>query len=300
MSEQEQAVQPEPTQQPTPEGNTPEGQASQPDQPSSQPKQEDLLTRVTKFVETESPTNKSDTQIDTDIYNDTEFRAKIDGLQDPELKEYMIQLRKSGIRGVNEKLGEIAEIRKEIQSIKGSQQPEKWSAQRVQNLINDPDFLAAAQQVTGVTPSNEDDEYVPESVKRKLAELDQVKSQMSAWQLQQFKQNIDNQHTQLSTKYGNYDRNKVDEIRKELLEGNIQATNEHLYKAWTHDENVKNAYEMGRRDAQEGITEKERSSSPSGYSQTQNSTMKAETKETDKQFWRRIVEKNAALMKSKP
>ena len=118
---------------------------------STQPNQaEDLLSRVTKFEQEASPANKSEEQIDKEVYNDAEFRKKIEAIQDPELKEHLVQLRKSGVRGVNEKLSEIAEIRKELQSVKEGIMPKGWSPERVKQLINDPEFLQAAQQVAGI------------------------------------------------------------------------------------------------------------------------------------------------------
>lgn len=290
-----------PTGNPNPEGNIPEGQpADQTQQQSSQqPNTDDLFKRVTQFVENENPANKSEDEIDNDIYNDAEFRKKIDAIEDPQLKEYLTKLRKSGVRGVNEKLSEIAEIRKELQAVKSGLQKEGWSPQRIQQLMNDPEFLKAAQQVVGSQNVSDDDEYIPDSVKQKLAELDDIKKQMQNWQQAIAQQNFEQQHNQLSRKYGNYDRNKIDEIRKELLEGKIQATNEHLYKAFYHDENLKRAYELGKKDAMSGIDEKQQANSFEGVTQFKNKEVKPEDNETSKQFWNRIVKSKIEALNKK-
>lgn len=260
---------------------------------------EDLLSRVTKFVANEDLTNKSDDAIDKEVYNDAEFRAKIDSIQDPAMKDYMLKLRKSGIRGVNEKLSEIAEIRKEIQSLKEGNIPKGWTPERIQQLIKDPEFLQAAQQVAGTTSESADDEYVPDSVKKKLAELDVIKKQLNQFQVNQFEQSIEQEHKTLSQKYGNYDRNKVDEIRKDLLEGKIRANSEHLYKAFYHDDNVRRAYELGRQDAAGGVSEKQRASTYYAGSQTPNSDIKIEKTESDKQVWNKIVQKAIGSIQKK-
>jgi len=260
---------------------------------AQQTQTDDLLSRVTKFVKDKDLTTKSDDDIDKEVYNDAEFRAKIDAIQDPTLKEYMVKLRKSGIRGVNEKLTEIADIRKEIQSLKEGIIPKNWTPERVQQLIKDPEFLQAAQQVAGTTDES-DGEYVPESVKKKLAEIDNIKNQLMQQQQNQFLQNIEQEHQVLSQKYGNYDRNKVDEIRKDLLEGRIHANSEHLYKAWFHDENVRRAYEMGRQDERGGVSERQRATSFDGSSQQSNTDIKIEKTDSDKQVWQKIV--NKAMM----
>lgn len=280
---------------PEPSGNKPEVNLVEQVNSTQPTETDDLLSRVTKFEQEASPANKSEEQIDKEIYNDAEFRQKIDAVQDPQLKEYLIQLRKSGVRGVNEKLSEIAEIRKELQAVKEGIIPKGWSPERVKQLINDPEFLQAAQQVAGVQPEIESDEYIPDAVKKELSEL---RNKVSSWekgmtemQKRQIQQNLERQHSELSNKYGNYDRNKVDEIRKELLEGKIQATNEHLYKAFYHDDNVRRAYEMGRRDASKGIQEKQEASSYEGTNQIRNSDISPEKEETNKQFWNRIINK---------
>jgi len=260
---------------------------------SQQPKPDDLLTRVTKFVEKETPANKTEEQIDTEIYNDAEFRKKIDSIQDPQLKEYLTKLRKSGVSGVNTKLQEIAEIRKELQAVKQGLEPKGWSQERVQKLLSDPEFLQVAQQMTS---QETEDEYIPNSVKVKLAEVDNIKAELNAWKQAKIQQDFESQHLQLSQKYGNYDKNRIDEIRKDLLEGKVQATNEHLYKAFYHDENLSKAYKLGLEDGRSGVKEKEQLSAFDGGKQVPNQDIKPNQGESSKQFWKRIVDNKLASL----
>lgn len=284
-------------------GNTPETTTNNVDQSQSaegkHDSTDDLLSRVTKFVKDKDPNNKSPEEIDAEVYNDAAFREKIEKIQDPELKKHMELFRKSGITGLTKKFQEVAELRKEIQSLKDGITPKGWTPERIQQLIKDPEFLNAARQVADVPNEQTDDEYVPDSVKKKLAEIDNIKNQLLQQQQNQFVQKIEQEHQVLSQKYGNYDRNKVDEIRKELLEGKIHANSEHLYKAWFHDENVKKAYEMGRQDERAGVSEKQRASSFQGGSQTVNSDIKIEKTDSNQQVWEKIKQKALGSIQKK-
>lgn len=262
---------------------------------TKQPSSDDLLSRITRFVDDASPQNKSEDKIDEDVFNDAEFRKKIDSLQDPELKQYMLSMRKTGVRGIQERLQEISEMRKELTALKQGINP-GWSPERVQQLLNDKEFLNAAQSVLGnQSQTLEDDgEYVPESVKQKLAKLEQENSQFKQqWnqfsQQQTMAQRVQ-EHERLKERYGNYDPQKVDELINGLIQGKVQAGPEAVYKAYYHDDNVKRAYEMGRRDAMGGVQERQQASSFSSNSvQRPNSEIEPEKGETNKQFWNRIV-----------
>ncbi len=282
-----QETQEQPTEQPKVEQPDQTQESSQTQQP------DDLLSRVTKFVETENPENKSDVDIDKELFNDVELRQTIDSIEDENLKTQFVSLRKSLMRGANDKFQEIAELRKDIQSLK-QQDDGKWTPEKIQKIMNDPDFVSAAQQVTGT--ATEDDEYVPESVKNKLKELDVIKEQLGQWQNTLSKSQSDQAHQTLSEKYGNYNRGKIDEISKNLLEQKVMPSYDDIYKVINHDDNVKRAYEMGLKDRNQSIGEKIEANSFDGGSQTQNLDIKPEEKETNKQFWSRIAQKNLASM----
>lgn len=271
---------------------------------TKQPNTDDLLSKVTKFVDEKTPANKSEDDIDVDVFNDAEFRKKIDALQDPELKQYMLSMRKTGVRGIQERLQEISEMRKELTALKQGINP-GWSPQRIQELLNDKEFLNAAQQVlgnTGIQQQSEDDEYVPDSVKRELQAL-REKTQQYEQQWNQFNQKQSQEqriqeHNRLKERYGNYDPNKVDELITGLIQGKVQAGPEVVYKAYYHDENVKRAYEMGRRDALGGVQEKQQASSFStGTIQQPNSEIKPEKNETNKQFLNRIIQNKLSQLR---
>jgi hypothetical protein len=262
------------------------------------PEPEDLLSRVANFVEEKKPEGKSEDEIDGEVFNDAEFRRKIDAITDPELKDQMIRLRKSAISGVGQKFQEIAEIRKELQSLKerAVTQGNKWSAEKIQEMINDPEFIKAAQSVVG--NDNTDDEYIPESVKAQLRELADIKTKVGSWEEQMTRSQMEQAHQVLTSKYGaDYDKNQIDSIHKSVLEGKVKPSFEDYYKAINYEKNVRRAYELGIKDARKGVEEKSEISSMDGIGQQPNQQLKPEVGESDKNFFKKIIQKNLQMAK---
>ena len=179
-------------------------------EPDTQPKPtEDLLERVSKFVEEKDPESKSPDNQASDQFNSAELDVTINGIEDPELKSKMEGLRKSLVSGANNKFQEIATLRKEMQASLERGTPEEWTPERVQKLANDPKFIEAAQSIA----SNETtDEYSSLSdvektnikeMKDKIDKLEQMNVQSIHNQHQQRREL---QHTALESKYANYDR----------------------------------------------------------------------------------------------
>ena len=267
---------------------------------------EDLLARVTAF--------QKDNASSTDPQNNGEggqpdnLEATIANIEDPTVRSQFEKLRKDLVSGTNVKFQEIATLRKEMQSnmeqLKKVGQPDEWTPERVQQLASDPKFIEAAQQISGV--QTDSDEYSALSdvekktitdMKVQLEELKRTNQQSLIAQQQQIREQ---QHAEYSSKYSNYNPQKIDEITFGLQKQEIQATNEHIYKAFYHDENVNNAYEMGRRDEREGITDKVASSTLGGIT-TQQSAPVVETKEGESSadFFSRIIESTKAKMSKK-
>lgn len=282
----------------TPDGNTPQ-------ETTQQTKPDDLMSRVSKFVIDNDPKTKSEDDINTDIFNDSELRGKIDNIQDEELKNQMVSLRKSMMRGANTKFEEIADIRKELEAVKTNIQsdPKSWTPERIQSLLNDPSFIQAAQQVSG-EQTDDPLAYADEGVKQVVTDLQKKVNELTVQNnkalTQQQEANRQQQHQQLSTKYANYDSEEMDTIYYDMLEGKIQATPEHIYKAFKHDDNVNRAYQMGIKDGREGKEDQLASTSIEGL-QTSTSVpaVVPEEKETNQSFLDRIISKNLKLAKTR-
>jgi hypothetical protein len=255
---------------------------------------EDLLSRVSKFVASEVP--KEDPKLEG-ISEHFDIK-EIDAITDPVAKEQALQAYKSFQRGFGEKFQELSQLKKEMETLKS--QPlhtvsQEWTPERVQALANDPAFIAAASKVTGDV-STDDDSVMSDAEKARMTalqkEVENLK-QVSNQALQQQQVALRrSQHDALHTKYANYDPKEIDTITSEMIEGKIQATPEHIYKAFKHDDNVRKAYELGKIDERNGVSAKIASTSPEGIQTTHSSpTIVPEKDESSKSFFNRIIQK---------
>lgn len=298
-----------------------EKQVDDPVKDSQQEGSDDLLSRVSRFVKDGG--SEEDNQIENSQEGQKEnvgihqdLRNQIAQIDDPDLREKYEALEKSLMSGANSKFQEIAEERKqlkalseEVRQLKEMQSNGKWTPERIQSLMNDPEFLEAAKQITGEDVLEEDEyssltEQERQRVIRLEKELAEIKKQNEqatlAQQQAQIKAEREAQHSYFESKYANYDRKEIDIITQEMLENKIRPTTEHIYKAFKHDENVERAYELGRKDEREGVKDKAASLSASGIN-TNKSDPVIEPKEgeTSLSFWNRLVEKNLEKTKRK-
>ncbi len=270
-------------------------------QTPQQPPTDDLLSRVSKFEANNDPEAKS--QDNGNGFDSKELEESIANIEDPQLKAKMEGLRKNLLSGANNKFQEIATLRKEMQGfMEQSKGSNEWTPEKVQALSQDPKFIAAAQQIAGTS----EDEYSSMSegektqfndMKAKIGELEKMNQKALETQQQQLR---NQQHGELSTKYANYDRKEIDMITYDMLEGKIQATPEHIYKAFKHDDNVRKAYDMGRQDERNGVQDKIQSTSAEGISTNVSpEPIVPEEKETSRSFFNRIIQKNIKTAQSK-
>jgi len=254
---------------------------------------EDLLSRVSKFVASSAPVEDpklAGISADFDI-------KEIDAITDPVAKEQALRAYKSFQRGFGEKFQEISQLRKEMEALKTQPaQSNTWTPERVQALANDPEFIAAASQITGGN-QDDDDSVMSDAEKARLSalqkEVEDLKKISNQALMQQQLAMRSQQHETLHTKYANYDPKEIDTITADMIQGRIQATPEHIYKAFKHDDNVRKAYELGRKDEREGVSTKIASASPDGIQTTHSSPeIKSEEGESSKAFFNRIIESN--------
>lgn len=286
----------EPVAQPIPTGQEPVA-APVAAEPTPSTPAEDLLSRVSKFQKDKAP-------VETPQPNNTEgnFDIKeIEAITDPVAKDQAMRAYKSFQRGYGEKFQELSQLKKEMEAIKSqpiqvqAPAPVAWTRERVEELARDPQFVEAAKQVAG-TPVDENS-TMSEAEQVRINELNQKITKLEAANnqaLTQQQQALRDQHHQtLGAKYDNYVSKEIDTITYDMIEGRITTTPEHIYKAFKHDENVENAYYMGRKDERNGVSEKIQSASVEGI-HTLPSTPAIVPKEgqSSKSFFNDIIAKN--------
>lgn len=246
---------------------------------------EDLLTRVSKVNLTPKPKEP-----DNPFGLSKEDYDKVN--TDPTLSKFYKSMQADYTRSKQQ----IAAEKKDLEA--KLNQDKSWTPERIATLLNDPNFVQAAQQVLTNPPNsgynNTEWSMLSDNEKKQIVGMQQ---QIQSLQLQNTLAGIKQQDEQLKTKYANYDPQAVDIITNDLLQGKVQATREHLYKVLDYDNAVNRAYELGKQDARVDTTEKVNSSSVDGYVMKGEREVPAANKgESGGSFFRRLAENNLRNM----
>ena len=202
---------------------------------------------------------------------------------------------KSFQKGFNQKFQEIAELRKSLEAQK--QQTTSWTPEKLQQEMNKPDFVQAAQQIIKTQNPKEsgltDEEWstLSEAEKTKLNKMEQ---ELQALKQQTFLNEMRAQNLvedeRLKTKYSNYNPQAIDTITADLLANKVKATREHLWKAIDYEDAGRRAYELGKADKKLETQEKITSMSTTGTTVVgDESVPKMEEGETSKQYFLRLA-----------
>ena len=220
-----------------------------------EPKPElDLVSKVAGF--------KDDTKVETpsvepDKFNTNDLQAEIDKITDPNLKTQMEGLKKSLQRGYNDKFQTIAETRKELE--KQMTESNLWTPEKINRLLNDQNFVTAAQSVmqsqNPPNSSKSDDEWstLTDGEKSTIVAL---QKKIEILELKNQQSTNSQQDELLKSRYANYDAQVVSKLKDDLINGRMQATNEHLWKVVDYESAIDRAYKLGRKEEQNVKMEK--------------------------------------------
>lgn len=253
----------------------------------------DLLTKVTQF--------KSQTAA-SEIKNAPE-QPEFEAIKDPVAREAAKQAVERMRRGFQ---SEHTKKMEEAQRI--VEQSKNWTPQRIQQeLLNNPEFLSAAQQIASMqNPSNSgltDAEFsaLTPSEKAEIASLKSELSQMRENNNQSaIRADISQSDAKLQARFSDYNPVEIDNATKELAGLTLAGVREHVYKAKMHDAHVKAAYEMGKQDGR-GITQtKINGISQDGISSNANDSIPTKDNgETNQAFFLRLAKRNLDLSRRK-
>lgn len=258
-----------------------------------------ILDKVNKFMESSKPSNEENPEEGpTNI-----SLADIEKIEDPVARQVALDKFKLLERGYNQKFQELAELRKALESNQ-TKAEEAWTVDRVQKLLQDPQFVNVAQQISGYQPEGQDDDEYSALSPREQALMQKLEAQTNMIQKQMSEAERFKQDSELKSKYKDYNPQAVDTLTADLLAGRVQATREHLHKVATYDtmkaemlKRVEAAYELGRSERDNGIPEKVQATSFQGQTTTPTSTIQKKEGETSKQFFKRIADNVVQNMK---
>lgn len=292
------------SQQPAPQAQV----VTQPTTQSKPNQQTDVIDRVNKFMQSNDPSKlpQVDGGDDFDI-------KQLDSIADPTQREILKKGFNSLRNGFNKKYMTLAEETKAVRELKQQlesqirekAQDEGWTPQRVQSLLNRPDFVQSAQAIIGNGQTSDD--YLTEEQKQDRARVSALEREIANLKSMSSEAVWNQQHTILKQKFPEYDSNAVDTIRADFLAGKVQAGPEHLWKVHDYDHLIKRmeskvraAYEMGRQDERGGVQEKINSNSYSGINVNPSEDVPVREKdESSKSYFTRIGLRNLINARNK-
>ena len=250
--------------------------------PTPEVKTEDLVARVSQV----KPPEVARQEID-EKFNINDLDAQIEKLPDPALKEQVLGLKKSLLKGENQKYQEIANLRKQYEQELAK--TNTWTPDKVQGLLQNQDFVKAAQSIVG---NPQESTSMLSEQERTLIEQNNQKVNMLMQQNERLMQV--QQDSQLKQRYANYDAQVVDQTFNDMLQGRVQATREHLWKVIDYENAVKRAYDLGLQDR--NIQNQERvkgMTTMTGTNMPQPSGVERQKGETTQAFLLRSYQKHA-------
>lgn len=241
--------------------------------------QDNLQSRLNQFKPSEQTTTTSSSE-----FNINDLDNAIDAITDDKVKGQMQNLKKSLVKGENEKYQELAKLRRQYET--GLSDQTNWTTDKVLALTRDPKFVEMAQQVA-VSQAGNNDSMLSEDDQRKFKAIEDGQRA-----LQQQNQNLlrQQQDATLTGKYANYAPDVVDTFQKKLVTQEYQAGREDIWKVIDYEPLGKRAYKMGYDDGANARKERQGASSFEGTT-TVSSTEGPQLEEKDKgmRAWQKII-----------
>jgi len=216
-------------------------------------KEENLATRVSQF---KTPHKEQETTA-PDIEK-FDYKELNDIKTPEEAKIWAEKAYKSMQSDYGKKTQSIAEQKRELESLQQKlNEASNWTPERIQTLLKDQNFVAAAQSVMESQNRNTDDwSTLTDEEKQLKVQQQELQREIQALKQQSLLDAMRRQDEQLKSTYANYDPQRIDSLYRELMNGKRQATREDLFKILDYDDGLKRAYELGRRDEIENKQEK--------------------------------------------
>ena len=185
---------------------------------------------------------------------------------------------------------------------------QNWTPERIQQeLLNNPQFLQAAQQIApSQNPPNSglsDQEFsaLTEGEKKELASLKSEISQLKQGNVQAvINSQITQRDSQLQTKYSDYNPVEINQAMQQLANMSVADVREFVYKAIRHDDHVLNGYDEAKREVQSLNKERVGAIGLSGIDANTNDSPPTKLKgESDTAYFVRLAQNRLAQSRKK-
>ncbi len=254
----------------------------------------DLITRVSQFKAESNQEQNEPSSNQEAVTFDAEL-AKLETVD--EVKTWAEQKHKDWEKGAQKKFQEAAAIRKEAEQLRTDLST--WTPEKVNALVNDPKFLKAAQELSPNQAASESEEDYSSLTDKEKSEITQLKQTVQRLSQERDLVRVTQEHSQLKQKYADYNSEKVNQLRDDLLTGQVHADNESLWKVINFEGAVNNAYKMGLQDRQTETKEKIDSVSVNGFANVNDSASPVRGEKEDNASWlKRLLTHNLAKSKA--
>lgn len=212
---------------------------------------------------------------------------------DPVLSKFYKSMQSDYVK----KTQQVAEERKQYEALK--QEQTKWTPEKVKLIVNDPNFVQAAQSVVqsqapdNWTGSQEAWSALNDKEKQEFVNL---RKEVDSLKQQQYFSQVKTEDERLKAKYANYAPDIVDTTIHKLQNKEIVATREDLWKVIDYESAMERAYKIGLEDR--NLNEKLNATSFEGISnQTQRTQIEPQKGESNNAYLKRVFLENISKLK---
>lgn len=182
--------------------------------------------------------------------------VNLDEIKDPQARAYLEKRIKEMESGLNKKFMDVASKSKEADRIKAEYEAKlnaPYTPQRIQELLQRPDFVQSAQTLQQMAPptnfegNQEQWSNLSEGEKQRIQNAESLSRQTQSQLNQILMLQIDQR---ISNRFPDYDSKAVDGFFKEAYEGRVpdEQLREMIHKALNFDRYVTNAYKYRMED----------------------------------------------------
>lgn len=270
MEEQVKVAEPEVKPQETPaQGETPQASATNKD---------DLIRRASQ-VKVEPKKTENEFGLSNEDWQKVQ--------SDPTLQKYY----KSMATDYDRKTQQLAELRRGYESKLAETKDNTWTPEKVQGLLQDQNFVKAAQAVA--SNQNDSGSMLSDAEKQRIQQAEQAAKAAQSQLMQLQQQQI---HSKLKSKYANYDPTLVDTTLNQLLSGKVSNEEliESVWKARDYESMAERTYQLGVQDKVDlNKTRVIGMSQDSGYNMTQPERIEKNKGESTQDFLVRSYQEHA-------
>ena len=266
---------------------------------------EDLVTRASK-VSLEQPKKDESVSQDSIAFNVKD----IEKIADPVAKKLAEDAYKSFQADYTRKTQALASERKNMESFKAQlDQMKSWSPQRIQEELNNPSFIQAAQEyqrLNGVQAqqqlnpnadlTQEEFSYLSPEQQKLYTKTKQMEQTLNVVNNRLQTSEVEKHDMAMKSKYANYSTDLVNDSLAKMAHLDPVTVREYVFKASDYEKAVQRAYELGRQDRKVEMNEKvNASSSNNGISVTSQGDVPTRLpKESGVEYFKRIALNNAS------